>query len=323
VPTPLRARALPAALVAAAVVVLAGCGSSNSSDNSSSSSSGSNSAALDAISVSGSVGKASDLTFKDKVNDSNQDSKVLVTGSGPTVNTKDSVVLQTVIADGTTKKTLSDSYSGSGPSMVDLSGQVQPFLVDALSGNKIGSRVLLAVPAKQIFGTSGNPQVGIGANDTLVFVLDMVGLGKSGPDGTSHSEPSWAPKVNRTQGAVSGLDFAKTPKPNGKLRVAALRSGTGPVLKDGQTAFVRYVGQVYRGKQPFDQNFTGQDTAPRSFQIANGHVITGWVKGLVGQRVGSEVVLQIPPQDAYGKKAQQGIPANSTLYFVVDILGAV
>jgi len=37
--------------------------------------------------------------------------------------------------------------------------------------------------------------------------------------------------------------------------------------------------------------------------------------------VGSRVLIIAPPSLAYGASAQGGIPANSTLAFVVDVLG--
>ena len=53
-------------------------------------------------------------------------------------------------------------------------------------------------------------------------------------------------------------------------------------------------------------------------------MITGWDKTLVGQKVGSRVVLAVPPKEGYGKQGQPqaGIKGTDTLYFVVDILGA-
>ncbi len=42
---------------------------------------------------------------------------------------------------------------------------------------------------------------------------------------------------------------------------------------------------------------------------------TGWDVGIVGMQVGGERLLTIPAPMAYGKKAQSGIPANSTLIF--------
>jgi FKBP-type peptidyl-prolyl cis-trans isomerase 2 len=44
----------------------------------------------------------------------------------------------------------------------------------------------------------------------------------------------------------------------------------------------------------------------------------GWDEGIVGMQVGGERLLTIPPSMAYGKRAQEGIPANSTLIFGAD-----
>ena len=44
-------------------------------------------------------------------------------------------------------------------------------------------------------------------------------------------------------------------------------------------------------------------------------VMTGWDVGIEGMHVGGERKLTIPAPMAYGKKAQSGIPANSTLVF--------
>ena len=54
-------------------------------------------------------------------------------------------------------------------------------------------------------------------------------------------------------------------------------------------------------------------------------MIPGWDKGLVGQTVGSRVLLVIPPSDAYGSagQSQAGIKGTDTLVFVVDIISAV
>jgi peptidylprolyl isomerase len=42
---------------------------------------------------------------------------------------------------------------------------------------------------------------------------------------------------------------------------------------------------------------------------------------LEGATVGSQVIASMPPKDGYGENAQGAIPANSTLIFVIDVLG--
>jgi peptidylprolyl isomerase len=317
-------RLLTAALVAAAVL-LAGCGSSSSSDSSSDgSSTSSGNKSWDTAEVSGAVGTEATVKFNGEVTDSTQSTKVLEQGDGDTVQQGDSLILQTVIADGTTQKTVASSYTDHQPQVVSLSSQVQKLFLDALSGKTIGSRVAVYAPAEAIFGSAGNPQLGISQKDPIVIVFDLVGQPVTKPDGKQHAAPSWFPKTTKTKGVISGLDFKGTPKPAGKLRSAALYDGTGPVVKEGQTVFARYLGQVYAAKKPFDENFSGTDPAGFQLKSGSGGVISGWVKALAGQHVGSEVVIEIPPKDGYGKQgnSQAGIKGTDTLYFVVDIVGA-
>ena len=70
----------------------------------------------------------------------------------------------------------------------------------------------------------------------------------------------------------------------------------------------------------FDSSWTRK--SPATFAIGTGNVIPGWDKGLVGKKVGSRVLLLVPPADGYADKAQGKIPANAALVFVVDILDA-
>lgn len=298
-------------------LALAGCGGSNSS----SPPAAGPTLGLDSVKISGNVGSAPTVDFSGKVTDPASVTKVLIDGKGPKIKQGDSLIVQTVIADGATQKTVASSYQDKQPQVVTLSSQVSPIFLDALEGKKVGSRVVVYTTADKIFGASGNSSLQITATDVVMIVFDLIGQPLDKPTGASHAAPSWAPSLDKTKGVISSLGFAKTPKPDGTLKSAELRSGTGPVVKKGQTIFVRYLGQVYQGKKPFDETYS---TAPAGFQIGIGKVITGWDKTLVGQKVGSEVMLEIPPKDGYKKAGspQAGIKGTDTLYFVVDVIGA-
>ena len=57
--------------------------------------------------------------------------------------------------------------------------------------------------------------------------------------------------------------------------------------------------------------------------IGSGQVITGWDKGLVGQTVGSRILLVVPPAEGYGTKGSPPlIGPKDTLVFVIDILAS-
>jgi peptidylprolyl isomerase len=274
------------------------------------------------VSFAGAVGTDATVKFDGAITNATDATKVVTSGKGDKVAAGDSLIIQTVIADGTTGKTVASSYQDKQPQVVSLTPQVQKVFLDALQGQTVGSRVAVLAPASEIFGASGNTQLGIGPTDSVVIVFDILGKPLTKPDGKQHKAPAWAPKMVKTKGVISGFDFGGVPKPDGKLHSANLFDGTGPVVKKGQTIFARYLGEVYKGKKPFDQNFDGD--APATFEIGAGHVIPGWDKTLVGQHVGSEVLLEIPPADGYGKKgnSQAGIKGTDTLYFVIDIVGA-
>ena len=104
--------------------------------------------------------------------------------------------------------------------------------------------------------------------------------------------------------------------------VQPLIKGDGPVVESGQTVRVHYTGIVYATGKQFDSSWDRGD--PADFVIGQGKVIPGWDKGLVGQTVGSQVLLVIPPADGYGTSgnSQAGISGTDTLVFVVDILDA-
>jgi len=79
-----------------------------------------------------------------------------------------------------------------------------------------------------------------------------------------------------------------------------------------------YLGQVWGAKQPFEETFTKE---PAGFSIGLGKVTKAWDCALVDKLEGARVMVICPPSLAYGATAQPGIPANSTLVFIVDVLG--
>ncbi len=127
------------------------------------------------------------------------------------------------------------------------------------------------------------------------------------------------PSVSGGFGQRPKLTFPASPPPKG-LVVKVLHQGHGPVVRKGELAVVNYYGQIWRGKE-FDTSWgRGLFATP----IGVGRVIPGWDKGIVGARVGSRLLLSVPPVDGYKKAGnpQAGITGTDTLEFVVDVVGA-
>ncbi len=94
------------------------------------------------------------------------------------------------------------------------------------------------------------------------------------------------------------------------------------MVESGQDLTVHYTGVIYASGEQFDSSWDRGE--PSSFPIGVGGVIAGWDEGLVGQTVGSQVLLVIPPEQGYGADGNPdaGISGTDTLVFVVDILAA-
>ena len=141
-----------------------------------------------------------------------------------------------------------------------------------------------------------------------------------------------ASAVTADNGVTVTGAFGATPKvtvPSSAAPTAlsdkVLIQGTGAVVAKGDTLVANYVGQTWAEKSGkvnvFDSSFSRGE--PAGFQIGVGSVIPGWDTTLVGQKIGSRVLLEVPPADGYGSTCQSSanITGTDTLVFVVDIVG--
>ncbi len=128
------------------------------------------------------------------------------------------------------------------------------------------------------------------------------------------------PKITGEFGAKPSIDFPESAAPEG-LQIHVLRQGAGSEVAPGQEIEVNYLGQVWGGSE-FDNSYDRGQAL--TFPIGVGMVIGGWDDGLVGQTVGSRLLLSIPPEHGYGPRGvpQAGIGGTDTLVFVVDIVSA-
>jgi FKBP-type peptidyl-prolyl cis-trans isomerase len=312
----MRRIAVISALPLLAAVAVAGCGGSSPS-----------SASSPSVTVTGSFGK--DPVVKIPAAKAGAKLKVttLVHGGGQTLGRTDAFVGNYAIYlwSGTSHRLLQSTFQTGSPTL--FAGSLLPGLETALVGQKMGSRVLAVIPPAEGFGSRGDASAGINGTDTLVFVVDMIKDFAATADVPGHqvSAGHGLPAVSSTFGSVPTIKIPKG-NPPAKLVSKVLIKGTGPAVAAGDTVVVQYTGVNWRTGQVFDASWRhGTSGQPYGFTIGTSpsQVIAGWDKGLVGQTVGTRVLLVIPPADGYGKTGSPsaGIKGTDDLVFVVDILG--
>jgi FKBP-type peptidyl-prolyl cis-trans isomerase len=272
----------------------------------------------------GAVGKAPKVTIPSKEKPATAlQIKNLVPGSGPAIAKGDMTVVSFVGYTWKGKK-VADTYKDGQPQMWTI-GQLLPGLDKGVTGQKAGGRVLLTIPPSQAFGPQGNSTLGVAPTDTLVFVIDI--LGGYNKSSVAHGtavplDDAKLPKVTDAgQGKVPTVTVPKNDPPS-SLQDKTLIQGTGPVVRKGQALVAQYEGRIWKTGKVFDSSWTRG--TPAAFPIGTGKVIPGWDKTLVGKKVGSRVLLVVPPKEGYGKAgaAGAGIKGTDTLVFVIDIVGA-
>jgi FKBP-type peptidyl-prolyl cis-trans isomerase FkpA len=98
-----------------------------------------------------------------------------------------------------------------------------------------------------------------------------------------------------------------------------LTVGTGAEATPGRSVTVNYQLWLYSATAPENKgNAVESGTFP--FTINGGGVITGFNQAVTGMRVGGRRRAIIPPNLAYGSTARNGIPANSTLVFDIELV---
>jgi peptidylprolyl isomerase len=100
---------------------------------------------------------------------------LLKKGSGATVEPGDDVTVHYLGINWNTGKIFDESWARGEPATFNTSAVIAGFTA-ALEGQQVGSQVIVVIPPDQGYGEAGSGP-DIGGTDTLVFVVDILGLG--------------------------------------------------------------------------------------------------------------------------------------------------
>ena len=312
------------AIAAIAALALTGCsGTPSDGDDSScaATASGANSKKID---VSGSFGSAPTVKFPTPLSAKKTERAVIIKGTGKVAEKGTVASVNYTVFDATTgKKVDATAYDKKGATDFPIdSGQLLAGIVKTVQCAPAGSRVASVIPPEDAFQDAGAPQFGIGATDSIVFVIDVVSVTvpkKALPKADGKDQPA-QPGFPTVAVAKDGTPTVTIPDaaPPTELKTAVLKQGAGAVVPEEGSVVVHYVGVNWNTKKIFDESWS--KGAPATFDVSQ--VIPGFSKAVIGQKVGSQVIAVVPPAEGYGDKgAGSDIGGTDTLVFVIDILG--
>ncbi len=160
-----------------------------------------------------------------------------------------------------------------------------------------GEAATLIIPSNLGYGSQDMGD--IPPNSDLIFEVEVVDI-KANPDMKPYD--------------LTTMDVKKT---SSGLQYVMQQTGNGRKAKPGDKVSVHYTGRLANGLKFDSSKDRGK---PFSFKFGMGQVIRGWDEGIGLLGVGDKALLVIPPDLGYGAKAAGPIPANSTLFFEVELV---
>ncbi len=298
------------AVTLALVPALVACGSSSKKSTDSSTSTtipDVHTKSLDKVKVTGDVGSKPTVTFDTAFASDVEEHIVLVPGTGDDIKEGQRVTADYVAISGNDGSELDTTYGKTPQRIVlDHNSLLAP-VYDAMIGQKVGARVLVSADLTSAQGT------------WIIFVFDITGVENvpASANGTPVTPAAGLPVVTIVNG-VPTITAPTGTAPTG-LIAQVLIKGDGPAITAGQTVLMQYTGMIWASGKVFDSSW---GSGAVDFPVGAGQVIPGFDEGLVGQTIGSRILLVIPPDKGYGTdgNTQAGIAGTDTLVFVVDLL---
>lgn len=234
---------------------------------------------------------------------------VLSEGTGPEAVAGDTVIVDYVGVRSSDGVEFDNSYDRFKPIPVVLgSGGVIPGWEEGLLGVQAGAQIQLDIPADKAYGAEARGDI-IGENEALTFVIDVRSVI---PVADPADEPT-EPGVDASVGAT-------------EVTTTDLIEGDGATVEDGQTAVLHLV--LFRGDNlvALDSTWSGDcepNCAAAQVPLTEG-TFPGLLEGMKGMKVGGRRAIVIPPDQGFGPDGSPtiGLPANTDIIMVVDLLGA-
>ena len=312
----MRLRPLAALSVAAvSALLLAGCAGSGGGTPTPSASGPaadlcgaqlSSGAASESVEVSGDPGTPSTATFTAPLEVDQPQVTVLDEGSGDPVTDGDFISYAFSVYDASTGDKLGEQGYTPGSALPEQTSPNSP-LGQILGCGKPGERVVAVAPGNQ-------------TNPGVVYIFDLLNKVPTAAWGTPQAPVEGMPTVKLDDDGTPNITIDITAVPPAETEVETLKKGDGYTVQSGDQVLIQFRGARWSTGKLFDG---GDSWTGSPYVGATTGFVQGFQKGLVGQTVGSQVLVVMTPEDGYGAgEINDKDLKGETLVFVIDILGA-
>ncbi|WP_307366498.1 FKBP-type peptidyl-prolyl cis-trans isomerase [Microbacterium sp. W4I4] len=302
--------------LAVSALLLTGCGAGSSPEPTPSASADASggdvceqavkpSALTDSVKIDGAFGKPSTATFTPKQEVKDLQRTVVSKGDGAEIKKGDYVSYALSAFDTTTGEKLGDLGYAAGE-ILPQNVLANPTLSQVIGCVPIGTRIAAAFPAQQS---------GPGAQ---VYIIDVLGTVDTAAWGEPQAPVDGMPTVKLAKDGEPGITIPEGDAPK-DLKVSVLKQGDGAAVADGDTTLLQYYGVDWADGKSFDSSWKKGEP----ISIPGNTYVPGFVQALAGQKVGSQVLVVIPPALGYGEDAKAHELGGKTLVFVIDILATM
>ncbi len=252
--------------------------------------------------------------------------RVITPGTGADIPADASLTVAHAMYAGTDGRQLATSFTEHGSTLALGDESTPEMFTKAFEGQKTGVRVLVGVPAHQMYNQASLP-AGLTMDDALLFVIDVRDVRKrlNQAEGTAVPPKAGLPTVEVPQDTSQPAKITvPSPTPLKETVAQPLIVGAGAKVTKGQTVRFTYTGATWRDPAtPFDYSGKYPNRYMES-PIGVGQLIKAWDEHIVGQPVGSRLLLVVQPADGYGSAGGGNgqIKGDDVLIFVLDILDA-
>ena len=326
-------RKLPAIIAAAGLLVsLSACsGSPVAGGCTPEYASGSNSAL---VTANGTLGSDPKATFPTPLVATSTEVSVPIPGSGRLVNHTDTAVLQITVYDGKSGTGIVTT-TGSDSGLPQLALRGAPIFGAMAQCSKVGARIAAVGTALDVLGEAilknlntqftSNGAPTLANSDTLVIIADVRAQYLGRANGADRAPQPGLPSIVLAPNGQPGFTFPAGNAPS-ELKISMLKQGSGTAVQKGDSVVINYSGVEWAAKAAFDT--TTWDNKRPAIWLATGldedpkGIIKGLAQALIGAKVGSQILVVVPPSDGYPAGSEPtGVTAGSTLTYVVDVLG--